>query len=234
MMRALICAAAALTLAGCTTRVDEIGVPPKLSPVGSGVEEPALSAAHYPNRPSQPVTRFSLWDDRQSHLFTDARALAVGDILTVEIEINDRARFKNESERSRIANRRLNLAGDFTLDATGSSASANGDIGSGTSTTGSGATERSESIMLQVAAVVTDVLPNGNLRISGSQEVRVNAELRVLMIAGIVRPTDIGPDNTVSYERIAEARVSYGGRGRLTEVQQPPYGQQILDIVLPF
>ena len=103
-----------------------------------------------------------------------------------------------------------------------------------TSSKGAGATVRSEEIRLSVAAVVTDLLPNGNLLISGSQEVRVNAELRVLTISGIVRPSDIGADNVVSYERIAEARISYGGRGRLTEVQQPAYGQQILDNVLPF
>ena len=99
---------------------------------------------------------------------------------------------------------------------------------------GTGTTARSEDLDLLVAAVVTAVMPNGNLMIRGSQEVRVNAELRILHIAGIVRPSDIGADNTVSYERIAEARISYGGRGRLTEVQQPPYGQQILDQVLPF
>ncbi|TIN73286.1 MAG: flagellar basal body L-ring protein, partial [Mesorhizobium sp.] len=87
---------------------------------------------------------------------------------------------------------------------------------------------------LNVAAIVTDVLPNGNLMITGSQEVRVNAELRVLTLAGIVRPADIGAENTIPYERIAEARISYGGRGRITEVQQPAYGQQILDQVLPF
>ena len=99
---------------------------------------------------------------------------------------------------------------------------------------GNGATTRSENIDLSIAAVVTDVLPNGNLMISGSQEVRVNAELRILTIAGIVRPSTSARENTISYERIAEARISYGGRGRLTEVQQPPYGQQILDTVLPF
>ena len=99
---------------------------------------------------------------------------------------------------------------------------------------GEGETKRSEDLELSIAAVVVEVLGNGNLVIQGSQEVRVNAELRILTIGGIVRPIDIGPQNTISYERIAEARISYGGRGRLTEVQQPPYGQQILDRVLPF
>ena len=117
-----------------------------------------------------------------------------------------------------------------------SSTSGKGDasLDSKTKTNADGATERSETIELNVAAVVTDVLPNGNLVIKGSQEVRVNYELRVLTIAGIVRPSDIGGQNTISYERIAEARISYGGRGRISEVQQPAYGQQILDNVLPF
>ena len=234
MRRNALAAVSALILAGCTTHGNEIGIPPHLSPVGSGIQPAPASVQEYPNTPSAPLTRFSLWDDRQSRFFTDARAIDVGDILTVEIFINDKAKFENESERSRVTNRTLGLGGAFEVDGTGGSASAEGNIGSLTSTTGTGQTERSENIRLLVAAVVTDVMPNGNLRISGSQEVRVNAELRVLTIGGIVRPNDIGPSNTVSYERIAEARISYGGRGRLTEVQQPPYGQQILDAVLPF
>lgn len=223
-----------LALAGCMQTVREIGVPPALSPVGSGIKSGPISAYDYPTSPSQPVSRFSLWNDKQSRFFTDPRALAVGDILTVEISINDQAHFKNETDRQRKANRSLGLLGKFDIAGTGSQASGDGNIDSNTSTNGSGEIKRSEDLRLQVAAVVTNVEPNGNLRISGSQEVRVNAELRVLTIAGIVRPTDIGPNNTIPYERIAEARISYGGRGRITEVQQPAYGQQILDTVLPF
>ena len=229
----IACLIAGFALAGCTT-TEEIGRPPTLSPVGSGAEPTALQAYHYPDRRQPSVSRYSLWSDRQSRLFTDPRALEVGDILTVVISINDQARFKNESERSRQANRNLGLAGSFAIGSATGSAEADADIGSGTSTTGAGEIERSEDMRLVVAAIVTERLPNGNLRISGTQEVRVNAELRVLTIAGIARPADIGPNNTISYERIAEARISYGGRGRLTEVQQPPYGQQLLDTVLPF
>ncbi|WEX08311.1 flagellar basal body L-ring protein FlgH [Chelativorans sp. AA-79] len=224
---------AVLALAGCAAH-DEIGKPPALSPVGSGAEPTVLQAYHYPERKPAHVSRYSLWSDRQSRFFTDPRALEVGDILTVFISINDKAKFENESERSRRASRNLGLAGSFAIGSATGSAEAEGEIGSGTSTTGAGATERSEDMRLVMAAIVTEKLPNGNLRISGTQEVRVNAELRVLTIAGIVRPSDIGPNNTISYERIAEARISYGGRGRLTEVQQPPWGQQVLDNVLPF
>ncbi|MEP9399841.1 flagellar basal body L-ring protein FlgH [Mesorhizobium sp. KR2-14] len=233
MKRYCLLALAALAVSGCTTPREEIGREPALSPVGAGLaQSPAVY--NYPDQPAQPVKKFSLWDDRQRRLFTDARAIMPGDILTVRIEINDRARFKNESDRDRKVARGLGLGMDFGWNGTKQGGSFNADVGSNTSTKGSGKTERSENIQLSVAAVVSDVLPNGNLIINGSQEVRVNAELRILTIAGIVRPEDIGPNNTISYERIAEARISYGGRGRLTEVQQPPYGQQILDNVLPF
>ena len=232
-MRRFLPMAACLALVGCGN-MKEIGVEPALSPVGSGISQNVMAAQSYPYEPARPTRRFSLWDDRQSRLFTDPRALTVGEILTVRISINDRASFKNESERSRQSSRTLNLGGSFSAGSASGEAEGGFTVGSDTSSDGSGATTRSESINLRVAAVVTEVLPNGNLVIAGSQEVRVNAELRILTITGIVRPSDIGAENTISYERIAEARVSYGGRGRLTEVQQPPYGQQFLDRVLPF
>jgi len=231
LIRALALLAASLTLAGCGTDLNEIGRPPLMSPVGTGIE-PAVVAGRAYQTPKP--KSFSLWSDRQSRLFTDPRALSVGDILTVAISINDRAQFKNQSDRKRDASRKIGLGGSFSAGGAGSSADIGAELSSGTSTAGSGATTRSESLNLQIAAVVTDVLPNGNLVITGSQEVRVNAELRILTIAGIVRPSDIGSQNTVAYDRIAEARISYGGRGRITEVQQPGYGQQFLDAVLPF
>jgi flagellar L-ring protein precursor FlgH len=225
----------ALAVSGCTTPSgDAINQPPALSPVGYGVGLDPKSAYSYPAPPPQQVKKYSLWNDRQSKFFTDARALRAGDILTVEISINDRARFRNESERSRTGQRGIGVAAAAGWNWIGTSGSADIDVDSATRSKGTGATERSENIRLSVAAVVTDVLPNGNLVLTGSQEVLVNAELRVLNISGIVRPSDIGAMNTVSYERIAEARISYGGRGRLTEVQQPGWGHQIVDNVLPF
>lgn len=232
-MKKFVLTVVLLTVYGCAAPITEIGRPPSFSPVGSGIETPETRPDHFPPAPSKPVHRYSLWDDRQSSLFKDRRALSDGDILTVLIEIEDRARLRNQSDRSRTANKSIGLAGEYDIAGTGNSASGSANANSSTDFEGSGATVRSETISLSVAAMVAAVLPNGNLIIRGSQEVRVNSELRVLNIAGIVRPSDIGPDNTVFYDRIAEARISYGGRGRISEVQEPPYGQQILDRFLP-
>jgi flagellar L-ring protein precursor FlgH len=235
MLRSIVLAAAAAMLAGCSnTTVEEFNRPPVLSPVGYGVGMDPKSVYSYPSPPQQAAKRFSLWDDRQSKFFTDARALRAGDILTVEIKINDRARFRNESERDRKGSRSTGLGANLEWFGIGTAGRASAEADGESKYKGAGATARSEELRLQVAAVVMDVLPNGNLVISGSQEVLLNAELRVLTITGIVRPSDIGAANTVSYERIAEARISYGGRGRLSEVQQPSWGQQLVDHVLPF
>ncbi|CCF17948.1 Flagellar protein of basal-body outer-membrane L ring FlgH [Pseudorhizobium banfieldiae] len=230
---------AVLLLTGCQSQtIKEIGNAPSMSPIGSGLQyASAPQMASYPKQPRQLSNGYSLWSDSQSALFKDARALNVGDILTVDIQINDRASFDNETERSRTNGTNLqwgaqvsNFLG-FSTD-TGTS----GDMGtdSNSSSQGKGSTERSEKLKLLVAAVVTGILENGNLLISGSQEVRVNHEIRILNVAGIVRPQDVNADNTISYERIAEARISYGGRGRLMEVQQPPIGQQVVDLYSPF
>lgn len=222
-----------LILAGCS-QTAELGREPKLTPVGYGVVSGTKQTMTYPNPEAPQVRRNSLWDDRQSRLFTDARALDNGDILTVLISINDRAALNNESDRRRTSARAMGLSGNASFEGASAGGGLNLTASGNSQSLGRGSTERSEQINMRVAAVVTDVLPNGNLLIMGSQEVRVNAELRILTIAGIVRPSDIGAENTISYDRIAEARVSYGGRGRLSEVQQPTWGQQVVDTVLPF
>ncbi|MFN3506517.1 MAG: flagellar basal body L-ring protein FlgH [Allorhizobium sp.] len=239
MMKRFPALLAVLLLAGCQSQtVKEIGNAPSMSPIGSGLRySQTPQMAMYPKQQAQTASGYSLWSDSQSALFKDARALNIGDILTVNIEINDRASFNNKTDRSRDNGTSLkwgasisNFLG-FSTD-TGTTGDLSTD--SSTSTKGSGKTERSEKLNLLVAAVVTGVLENGNLLISGSQEVRVNHELRILNVAGIVRPQDVDADNMISYDRIAEARISYGGRGRLTEVQQPPIGQQVVDIYSPF
>jgi flagellar L-ring protein precursor FlgH len=235
MKKTALALSVALALSGCSSQaIKEIGKAPSMSPIGSGLnyaETPQL--AMYPKQPRTTVSGYSIWSDQQSALFKDSRAFKVGDILTVNIRVNDKASFDNKTDRSRTNKSGINFG---LSGATGeSSVDAEGDLtfGSSTSTKGDGTTERSEKLNLLVAAVVTGVIENGNLLISGSQEVRVNHELRILNVAGIVRPQDVDADNQIAYERIAEARISYGGRGRLTEVQQPPWGQQAIDLFSP-
>ncbi len=226
-------AIAAVALSGCTQTLKETGKEPALSAVDQGTLTASTPTSGFPRKPASAIDGASTWKDGASRLFTSAKALGQGDVLTVQILINDKAQLTNQSDRRREGSKSIGLSASGDVNGVSSEASANGSLNSATDFSGGGGINRSESIRLSVAAVVDDVLPNGNLVIRGSQEVRVNAELRVLTIAGLVRPSDINPDNTISYERIAEARISYGGRGRISEVQQPAYGQQFLDTVLP-
>ncbi len=223
-------------LAGCKSQAfNELGRAPSMSPIGSGLRYgQTQEMALYPKRPQQTSAGYSLWNDNQAALFKDSRAINVGDILTVNIKINDNANFSNNTKRSRTNGSGQTLGLSASDGTTSPSLSSSLTADSDSSSDGSGSIKRSESLELLVAAVVTGILENGNLVISGSQEVRVNHEIRILNVAGIVRPQDVDSENTISYDRIAEARISYGGRGRLTEVQQPPIGQQLVDLISPF
>lgn len=225
-------------LAGCGSRVQDIGKEPALTPVGAGLRPNKIAL---PNEPA-PAPIYgrgnSFWQDTSADLFRDPRAMKLGDVVTVKIAIKDKASLDNTSERNRESSTSFGLDTKYDMHLpllNGSKAGTiNSNIDSKSKSKGDGTITRSESIELMVAAVVLDVLPNGNLIITGTQEVRVNFEMRVLTVQGIVRPRDISTENTVSYEKIAEARISYGGRGRLTDIQQPAWGQQLLDMITPF
>jgi len=239
MMKPIPAILSVLLLAGCSSQtIKEIGNAPAMSPIGSGLQyAQAPQMSSYPKQPRQMASGYSLWSDNQAALFKDSRALNVGDILTVDIKINDKASFDNETERNRKNSTSLTWdAGLSNLFGWTPKAKTTGDLGtdSNTDTQGKGTIKRAETLKLLVAAVVTGILENGNLLISGSQEVRVNHEIRILNVAGIVRPQDVDSTNIISYDKIAEARISYGGRGRLMEVQQPPVGQQVVDLFSPF
>ena len=237
----------ATTLLGaCTTTVDKIkhiGEPPGLSPIQVQPNIAAGAPVYLPQPASdyQAPQANSLWQVGSRSFFRDPRAAKVGDLLTVQIAIGDQAKIANTTTRSTNASENAsapNLLGlesrlkGFLPDAVDPSSLVK--LGSDSSNTGTGTVDRSESINLTVAAVVTQVMPNGNLVIQGQQEVRVNNEVRELAISGVVRPEDISNANTISHTQIAEARISYGGRGQITDVQQARYGQQFFDIVWPF
>lgn len=239
-----ITALIATVVAGCGTNIRDIAREPALTPVGSGIQTNTVALAVEPAQPPRYRRGNSIWQDQTADLFRDTRAMKVGDVVTVKIAVRDKASLDNSTQRKRESSRDMNAGYSFTLGGeslfTGTAlnrsgnGSINGSFGGATSTEGRGNIERSESIEVQVAAVVTDVLPNGNLVIAGSQEVRVNQEVRELKVAGFVRPRDISTDNVISSDKIAEARISYGGRGRITEVQQPGWGHQIVDVFWPF
>lgn len=221
-----------MLLGGCAQDPSEVLRGPQLSPVGTGLRTqaypiPVTSHGH------TPVSFRSTWDDG-TDLYRDPRARRVGDVVTVVISMQDKAKLDNKTDRSRDSQIKVGL--DWLANIAGwqDTGQGNANLSSSSSTKGAGQIDRTEDIKLSVAAIVTDVLPNGNMMISGSQEFRVNAEMRVLNVGGIVRPKDISRGNTISYEKIAEARVSYGGRGRLSDVQQPGWGHRIYDAVAPF
>ncbi len=242
-VRLLAIAALAAILAGCAAadRLANVGQPPALSSIDDPTASPGYRPVNMPMpAPEEPEFESnSLWRSGASAFFEDQRAKQIGDILTVNVLIADSAEIDNESSRSRSADEGFGAEGaigNALLDylPEGTSGSAIVDLDSGGGYAGSGRVKRKEDLRTTMAAVVTQVLPNGNLVIEGRQEVRVNNELREVIISGIVRPEDITAHNVVDSTKIAEARISYGGRGQISDVQQPRYGQQVLDILMPF
>ncbi|MBV1927128.1 MAG: flagellar basal body L-ring protein FlgH [Rhodobacteraceae bacterium] len=225
------------------SRVDHFGRPPSIT---SSTETPEHVAMLWPGLPltaasQRPVDSASLWSGGQHSLLGDRRAIKKGDILTVVIEIDEKAEISNDTSRSRSGSENMGIAQLLGLAQKGDAYLPEGalmaeavDLDSDSSSKGKGAIKRKEKLTLRIAATIVDVLPNGVLSIIGSQELRVNFELRELSVAGYVRPQDISRLNEITYDKIAAARVSYGGRGHITDAQQPRYGQQILDAILPF
>lgn len=243
VLRQLVLTAMATSLLGGCAAIDRlktIGQPPPLSMIDNPTARPGYKPVQMPMPAAMPASYNpnSLWRNGSRAFFKDQRAHQVGDILTVKVNITDKAIIDNQTKRSReskddsgidnfFAKTKVPIINSalptriFTAD-------------SNTSTEGKGSVNRQEALQTNVAAVVTQVLPNGNLVIEGKQEIRVNFEVRELIVAGVVRPEDIESDNTIESTKIAQARVAYGGRGQITDVQQPRYGQQVLDVLLPF
>ena len=233
----------AALLGGCSAmdRLKSIGEKPTLSSIENPVAAPGYKPVQMPMPAPQPAVYNpnSLWRNGSRAFFKDQRAQQIGDLLTVKVKFSDNATIANETQRSRASKEDSGItdfAGSKLL--TGKAASVlPGRLlttDSTSSTDNKGSVNRQETLTTNVAAVVTQVLPNGALVVEGKQEIRVNFEIRELIVAGIVRPEDIESDNTIDSTKIAQARIAYGGRGQITDVQQPRYGQQVLDVLLPF
>jgi flagellar L-ring protein FlgH len=245
-LRAAAIFGVSLAIVGCGNtleRIARVGEEPPLKPI----ENPNAQTLYQPVSLPMPDPVLasrqpnSLWRQGSRAFFKDQRAGRVGDILTVVIEIEDEATLDNQTSRTRSADESAgldNLLGyetkldDIFNDDVVPSDLVNAD--SDSTSTGTGSTAREEEIDLRMAAVITQVLPNGNLVIQGSQQVRVNYEMRDLAVKGVIRPEDITAVNEVPYDKIAEARISYGGEGTISDLQQPRYGQQVFDILFPF
>ncbi|MFZ5746636.1 MAG: flagellar basal body L-ring protein FlgH [Pseudomonadota bacterium] len=253
MRKIIVVLALGATLSGCGAvgRLQQVGKAPKLTPIdpiSTPEVEPSLAmpadrlAAGGPRvqAPGSASTA-SLFRTGSGALFRDQRAARIGDVLTVRINISDKADLGNNTSRSRGGGEKGGLTSFFGLETPLAKAlpgtvdpSKLVDTSSTSTYTGGGTTARSETINLTMAAIVTQVLPNGNLVIRGRQEVRVNFEMRELIVTGIVRPEDIARDNSINHNQIAEARIIYGGKGQLTDAQQARWGQQIYDALFPF
>jgi flagellar L-ring protein precursor FlgH len=228
---------------GCSSidRLSQIGEKPKLTEIENPTTQPGYKPVQMPMpKPEQAsYNANSLWRNGSRAFFKDQRAARIGDLLTVTVNITDKANIANETQRSRSNKEDSGITDFIGAQTLGVQAQKilPGRILTADSTTssdGKGSVNRQEALQTNVAAVVTQVLPNGNLVVEGKQEIRVNFEIRELIVAGIVRPEDIQSDNTIDSSKIAQARIAYGGRGQITDVQQPRYGQQVMDVLLPF
>lgn len=252
MRKVILLVALGATLSGCGSvgRLQQIGKAPKLSgiePISTPEVEASLSMpSDRAGRPTQFAAQqqqaaaptASLFRTGAGAFFRDQRAGKMGDILTIKINIQDKADIGNNTSRTRGGSESGGLGNLLGIapvaKLVGADAGKVFETDSGSKYSGGGTTARSETINMTMAAIVTQVLPNGNLMIRGKQEVRVNFEMRELIVTGIIRPEDIARDNSIQHSQIAEARVIYGGKGQLTDAQQARWGQQIYDALFPF
>ena len=228
---------------GCSgiDRLSQVGEEPRLSSIDNPTTQPGYKPVQMPMPKPETVSYNpnSLWRNGSRSFFKDQRAHQIGDLLTVTVNITDQANFANETQRSRTATEDSGITAFLGSSLLGQRAqsvlpgrflTADSTMG----TDGKGTITRQETLQTNVAAIVTQVLPKGNLVVEGKQEIRVNYEKRELIVAGIVRPEDIQSDNTIDSSKIAQARIAYGGHGEISDIQQPRYGSQVMDVLLPF
>ena len=228
-----------LTACGTLSRLSEVGRDPAMAPTEDPTKDPKWRPVTMPMPAGQPPPKEAntLWRSGSRAFFKEQRAAQVGDIITVVVNINDAANLKNVTSAVRASSESGGVPNFFGLEAMLPkvvNAASLVTASSGNSNTGTGQIQRTEAVTLRLAGVVTQVLSNGNLVVAARQEFMVNSELRDLRITGVIRPQDIASDNTVQHDRMAEARIAYGGKGQLTDLQRARWGQQMMDILMPF
>lgn len=244
-MRPLLPLLLAAALAGCSAaeRIARLGDAPDMAGITNPAADPRWRPVSMPMPAPQdpPPANNSLWRPGSRTFLRDQRAANVGDIVTILVSIQDEAELENRTVRSRDNTEGMGLPRILGLESSYARLFPAGidptrlvEASSTSGVNGAGAIRRNETVTLRVAATVAQVLPNGNLVVTGRQQVRVNSELRDLSVGGVIRPQDIASDNTVRHDRLAEARIAYGGRGTISDVQRPRPGQELLDIILPF
>ena len=239
--------ASTLLVTGCSSTLDKlegIGKPPPLAQV----KDPSTAADFSPLTwplPEAPLptktSANSLWQPGARTFFRDGRASRVGDLMRVKINITDQAEFDNNTTSTRTTQESVGIPSLYGLQnrlgglGLSSSTLSNGvSINGGNTHDGNVTSKRKETVQTEVPAMVVQVLPNGNFVISGKQEFLMNYDIREVSIKGVVRPGDIGSDNTVDSTQVAEARIIYGGRGQNMDAQQRRWGSQAIDVLSPF
>ena len=229
-----------LVLSSCNTldRLSQLGHSPELTNITNPHNAKGYKPISMPMpNPSRATRQYnSLWQEGSRAFFKDQRASEVGDIITVVVAIADEAQLDNRTRHDRSASDDFDLGGLFGFSPPKPAIPVDNflNFSSNMANDGRGRINREETVNLRIAAVVTQRLPNGNLVLFGRQEIRVNFEVREVVVGGIVRPQDIASANTVSYDQMAEARIAYGGRGQLNDLQQMRFGAQVLEILMPF
>ena len=238
-LAACLCLTLSLVGCGALTRLSEIGRPPAMTPSSDPTKDPQWRpmTLPMPAREPAPTEPNALWRSGSRAFLKDQRASRVGDVITVLVNMNDAATLNNVTSTTRASGESAGMPNFFGLETLlpkAVTASSLLSLSSGNNNTGTGQIKRNEAVTISLAGVVTQVLPNGNLVIAARQQTRVNDELREVSVTGVIRPEDITSENTVQSDQIAEARIAYGGRGQLTDIQTPRWGQQMMDILLPF
>ncbi|PPE74539.1 flagellar basal body L-ring protein FlgH [Solimonas fluminis] len=179
---------------------------------------PAPATLPMPAMPAAAASEGSIYAAGGMALFEDQKARRVGDTLTIVLVESTTAQKKASTSTAKDSNASIDGPKLF-----GRPVTVNGvpvleaELGSSKTFKGNGDSSQSNQLQGSVGAVVMQVLPNGNLVVSGRKQVQINQGSETVSIEGIVRPVDIRPDNSITSDRVANAAISYSGQGAVAD-----------------